>query len=45
MHSILNCPTEPTSSVESFEEHDTIHADAEMDKEHRGDCEVTVKNY
>jgi DNA-directed RNA polymerase subunit M/transcription elongation factor TFIIS len=30
-------------SVESFEEHGTIHADDEMDKEHREDYEVIVK--
>jgi len=32
-----------TPLMESFEEHGTIHADDEMDKENREDYEVTVK--
>jgi hypothetical protein len=35
--------TRLTSSVESFEEHGTIHADDEMGKEHCGDYEVMIK--
>jgi uncharacterized protein (DUF983 family) len=30
-------------TTESFEEHGTIHADDEMDKEHREDYEVIVR--
>ena len=29
--------------LDSFEEHGSIHADDEMDKEHREDCEVIVR--